>query len=122
MSRRKNYSQGFQRGYEQATRDIHTAEAERRCPDGVVDFVEPTEFEEWRELHKAHKEPGGLTPRCPRCFSTKVAIVHNSFGSEVLYCRGCRLSEQLIDFPSARPGSGCRRLIDGSYKNTASRC
>ena len=61
--------------------------------------IEYTEFELWRETHKVHKDPGGLVPRCPRCFSTKVSKRTNIFGDELLYCQGCRFSELLIDFP-----------------------
>ena len=107
MSRRKTYSQGYQ----QAVRDRENFESEQRCPDGdpgeVTEYFEhEAEYMFWRQYHKVHRDPGGITPRCPRCFSTKVARVTNAFGVEVLYCRGCRLSEPVIDFPQYVPQSG----------------
>jgi len=67
------------------------------CPDGVVDEVPFDEFEVWRENHRVHRDPGGVIPRCPRCYSTKVKVEE-----PYIRCMGCRYSEFLFDFTVAR--------------------
>ena len=64
---------------------------------GAFEDDERSEFDYWRELHKVHREPGGATPRCPRCYSTKVR-----FDDLYARCLGCRYSELLIDFPTSQ--------------------
>ena len=64
-------------------------------PDPPIFFDEWTQHEVWRMEHKHHRDPGGVIPRCPRCFSTRVKIA-----PPYILCKGgCRYSEFLIDFP-----------------------
>lgn len=77
---------------EQRRLDLVNFEIEINCPDGAVDEVCYSEFEIWRETHKAHKDPGGDTLRCPRCFSTKIRN-DNTY----IKCLSCRYSLLLWD-------------------------
>lgn len=87
------YLAGLLDGYEderQRVMDLANYELEMSSPDGVVDTPYYSKFEIWRETHKVHRDPGGVTPRCPRCYSTKVRI-----SDPYIKCLSCRYSEFL---------------------------
>ena len=71
---------------------------ELESPDGAWDRVEYPPFFWWREEHGIKQEPPAsllpITTRCPRCWSTSVAI-----GYPYIICKHCGYSEPLIDYP-----------------------